>query len=96
MVTNIILGGIVPLILLIAAGYFIKNYRDDNVIKWVKIAVNAAEQIYSASGMGKEKFAYVSKWISNKFKISEADLKNIIESAVYELKGQSKTENVNK
>ena len=83
---NMILGAIIPIALLVVAGYLIKTYRDDNVIKWVKIAVKAAEQIYNASGQGKEKFEYVSKWISEKFKISEADLKNLIESAVFELK----------
>ena len=83
---NIILGAIIPIALLVVAGYLIKTYRDDNVIKWVKIAVKAAEQIYNASGQGKEKFAYVSKWISEKFNIPEADLKNLIESAVFELK----------
>lgn len=83
--SNIILGAIIPLVLLIVAGYLIKTYRDDNVIKWVKIAVKAAEQIYKASGQGKEKFEYVSKWISEKFKIPETDLKNLIESAVFEL-----------
>ena len=82
---NFILGGAIPLIMIIVAGYFIKVYRDDNVIKWIKIAVNAAEQIFE-HGMNKEKFAYVAEWISKKFNISEVDLKNLIESAVYELK----------
>lgn len=94
--SNIIFGAVIPLVLLIVVFYLIKNYRDDSVIKWVKIAVNAAEQIYNASGQGKEKFAYVSEWISKKFKISEADLKNIIESAVYELNEQSKGTDVKK
>lgn len=85
MIANIILGYILPLVLLIIAGYLVKTFRSDEVVKWVKIAVKAAEQIYNNSGQGKEKFAYVSEWISKKFKISEADLKNIIESAVYEL-----------
>ena len=85
MVANIILGYILPLVLLIVAGYLIKVYRSDEVVKWVKVAVKAAEQIYNESGQGKEKFAYVSEWISKKFKVSEIDLKNIIESAVYEL-----------
>ena len=85
MIVNVILGAVVPLILLIVAGYLIKTFRNNEVIKWVGIAVKAAEQVYTASGMGKEKFAYVSEWISNKFNISEADLKNLIESAVYEL-----------
>lgn len=95
MITNILLGYVLPLILLIVAGYLIKNFRDANVIKWVKIAVNAAEQIYKSSGMGKEKFAYVTEWISKKFKISEADLKNIIESAVYELNKQNTETKIN-
>ena len=89
---NFILGGVLPIILIVAAGYLIKMYRDDNVIKWVKVAVKAAEQIYS-SGQGKEKFTYVAEWVSKKFKISEADLKNLIESAVYEInkdEGESK------
>ena len=85
MVANIILGYILPLVLLIVAGYLVKVYRNDEVVKWVKVAVKAAEQIYNGSGQGKEKFAYVSEWVSKKFKISETDLKNIIESAVYEL-----------
>lgn len=82
---DLILGIIIPFILLIAAGYLMLNHRDDNVMKWVTIAVKAAEQIYKESGKGKEKFEYVSKWISEKFKISEEDLKNLIESAVFEL-----------
>ena len=82
---DVILGYIAPFVLLVVAGYLLKIYRSAEVVKWVGIAVKAAEQIYVESGQGKEKFAYVSEWISKKFKISEADLKNIIESAVYEL-----------
>lgn len=89
MIVNIVLGVILPLILFIVAGYLVKSYRDDNVIKWVGIAVKAAEQIFE-HGENKEKFNYVVAWISNKFKISETDLENIIESAVYELNQQSK------
>lgn len=85
---NIILGYIVPFVLLVVAGYLIKHYRDDNVIKWVKIAVKAAEQIYNEKGQGAEKLAYVQAWISDKFKISETDLKNLIESAVYEINNE--------
>lgn len=88
MVVNVILGYIVPFILLVVAGYLLKVYRSAEVIKWVGVAVKAAEQIYKGSGQGKEKFAYVSEWISKKFKISETDLKNIIESAVYELNSE--------
>ena len=85
MIVDIILGYVIPFVLLVIAGYLIKNYRDDNVIKYVKIAVKAAEQIFREKGQGAEKLAYVKAWISEKFKISEDDLTNIIESAVYEI-----------
>ena len=84
MVVNFILGYIVPFILLVAAGYLLKVYRSAEVVKWVGIAVKAAEQIFT-HGENDEKFQYVSEWISKKFNISETDLKNLIESAVYEL-----------
>ena len=92
MITEIILGYILPLLLLVVAGYLVKNYRTEEIVKWVGVAVRAAEQIYKQTGMGKEKFAYVSEWISKKFKISEADLKNLIESAVYELNQENNKE----
>ena len=85
MIVNVILGVILPFILLLIAGYLILRYRDEKVLKWVGIAVKAAEQIYNSPGQGKEKFAYVTAWISEKFNIPEEDLKNLIESAVYEL-----------
>ena len=85
MIVNVILGVILPLILLLIAVYLYYTYRDEKVLKWVRIAVKAAEQIYKAPGQGKEKFDYVVDWISAKFKIPKEDLKNLIESAVYDL-----------
>ena len=85
MIADIIFGYVLPFALLVVAGYLVKVHRNDEVVKWVKVAVKAAEQIYNNAGQGEEKFAYVFEWISKKFKISETDLKNIIESAVYEL-----------
>ncbi len=85
MIINILLGAIVPAIMLVVAGYLIKTYRTENVIKWVNIAVKAAEQLFK-HGENSEKFEYVTSFIAEKFKISTDDLKNLIESAVYELK----------
>lgn len=85
MIVNVFLGVILPLTLLLLASYLILVYRDEKALEWVRIAVKAAEQIYNAPGMGKEKFEYVADWISSKFNISKDDLKNMIESAVYEL-----------
>ena len=90
MFANIVLGYVLPFILILVSGYLIKNFRDERAMKWIIIAVRAAEQIYKESGQGKEKFAYVVEWISNKFNISETDLKNLIESAVYDLNEEKK------
>ena len=50
---------------------------------WVKIAVTAAEQIYTETGKGKEKKAYVLKFLEEKnLKIDEKSVDLMIESAV--------------
>lgn len=54
---------------------------------WVTIAVEAAEQIYRESGMGKEKKAFVLEFLEQKgLKIDLASIDNLIEAAVLELK----------
>lgn len=84
MIVDIILGVVVPFVLLVVAGYLIKTHRNEDVIKWVKVAVKAAEQIFE-HGKNTEKFDYVVNFITEKFEISEGELKNLIESAVYEI-----------
>jgi hypothetical protein len=76
---------VIPLLCTILTVYVIPLLKQKKLYDAVVIAVNAAEQIYTQSGMGKEKFEYVKEWIKKKFKVSDEDLKNIIESAVYEL-----------
>lgn len=76
---------VIPLLCTILTVYIIPLLKQKKLYDAVIIAVNAAEQIYNQSGMGKEKFEYVKDWIKSKFHISDEDLKNIIESAVYEL-----------
>lgn len=59
------------------------------IIKWVKIAVQAAEMIYKESGMGEEKKAYVKTFLEDKgIKYDERQIDSMIESAVLELKEQ--------
>ena len=54
---------------------------------WVRIAVSAAEQIYVGSGRGEEKKAYVVEFLNSKgFHLDTAEIDNIIEAAVLELK----------
>lgn len=76
---------VIPLLCTILTLYVIPLLKQKKLYDAVVIAVNAAEQIYKQSGMGEEKFEYVKEWIKSKFHISDEDLKNIIESAVYEL-----------
>ena len=53
---------------------------------WVKIAVTAAEQIYTDSGRGEEKKAYVLNWLQEHGITVDAEkLDALIEAAVYDL-----------
>lgn len=53
---------------------------------WVKIAVSAAEQIYTGSGRGEEKKAYAVKWLRDHgITVDTEKLDAMIEAAVYEL-----------
>ena len=55
----------------------------EEISEWVKIAVTAAEQIYTGQGRGKEKKAYILKFLSEKnLKIDEKSVDLMIESAV--------------
>jgi hypothetical protein len=53
----------------------------------VKVAVTAAEQIYTGTGRGAEKKSYVLEWLANLGVTEDSDkLDAMVESAVYELK----------
>ena len=55
----------------------------EEIDAWVRIAVTAAEQIYRETGKGKEKKAYVLKFLEEKnLKIDEESVDLMIESAV--------------
>lgn len=63
----------------------------ENIRTWVKIAVSAAEMIYTGSGRGEEKKKHVIESLTEilsqkniKFNVTEID--NMIEAAVLDLK----------
>lgn len=65
----------------------LNDEQQEDFLKWIKIAVTAAEQIYNGSGRGKEKKEYVIAFMEEKgFIIDDESLEAAIESAVYELK----------
>lgn len=58
-----------------------------NIIMWVNIAVEAAEMIYTGTGRGEEKKQYVLDFLAGKgYTLNAAEIENLIESAVLELK----------
>lgn len=58
--------------------------QDDRM--WVTVAVEAAEQLYTGSGRGAEKKAYVVEFLNSKgFKIDAETLDKLIEAAVFNL-----------
>lgn len=65
--------------------------QQEEISAWVKIAVTAAEQIYSGSGRGAEKKAYALAWLQEHgMKLDETRLDALIEAAVYQLSGGAK------
>lgn len=56
----------------------------DNVKNWVEYAVWAAEQIAKKQNI--DKYEYVKGFLMEKFNLTEAEAKVLIESAVRELK----------
>ena len=58
----------------------------EKIMGWVKIAVNAAEQIYNESGMGEKKKEYVLNFLASKgYTLDPEKIDAMIEAAVYEL-----------
>lgn len=58
----------------------------EEVQKWTKIAVEAAEKIYNESGMGEQKKAYVRNFLGKHgFILDDTEIDIMIESAVLEM-----------
>ena len=61
-----------------------EKFKD--ISKWIRIAVNAAEQIYNESGMGKVKKEYVLEFLKKRGITMDIDsVDALIESEVYKL-----------
>lgn len=56
---------------------------------WVRIAVTAAEQVYTGPGQGDRKKAYVLTWLAGHgISVDEDRLDAMIEAAVFQLENQ--------
>ncbi len=62
----------------------------EEIRKWVCIAVEAAEQIFVGTGLGKQKKAYVEEFLASKgFTLDADSIDKMIEAAVLALNGKS-------
>ena len=69
----------------------LKAEQFDYIIMWVNIAVEAAEMVYTGTGRGEEKKQYVLDFLNSKgFTLNTAEIENLIESAVLQLKQMEK------
>lgn len=72
--------------------YIVPVLKEKNLYRYVKMFVEAAQQMFEdtkKSTANPQKFQYVKTEVQKKFKISDEDLKPIIESEVYKLKQNS-------
>lgn len=83
-IIDIIIQFIIPALGAIVTYYIVPLLKEKNLYRYVTIGVYAAEQLYG-EGKGTEKFEYVKNWIKDKFKVTDDDLKNIIEAVVLEM-----------
>lgn len=88
-----IIEAVIALIFAIITAFIIpiiKSRIDEDKLaelsKWVKIAVEAAEQIFNETGLGEKKKAYVTKFLADMgYKVDLEYIENLIESEVYKL-----------
>lgn len=89
-----VVSAILMVVIVLVSTYLVPYLRSkltaeqmENVRKWVIIAVEAAEMIYVGAGRGTEKKKYVMAFLKSKgFTLNPAEIDNLIESAVMELK----------
>jgi hypothetical protein len=65
---------------------YLKKKWDENMWKWVTLAVKAAEQIFKGTGLGETKKAYVLEFLKSKgYNVNSSAINIALEAAVLEL-----------
>ena len=90
MLFSVLLELVLTVISVIASKYLIPWLKEKRLLSAAQIAVEAAEQMILESGAGKEKYNLALSWLAEKFKISEDQAKQLIESAVYKMNSKKK------
>lgn len=92
-ITNVV-SAVITLLVAVVTTFLIPYLKErvdaekfEKIKAWVKVAVEAAEMIYTGVGRGEEKKAYVLDYLNQKgYKLDSTTIDNLIESAVLELK----------
>ena len=90
---TVIIESVVTLAVALATAFFIPWLKTKiaeekliELVRWVDIAVKAAEMIFKESGMGKQKKEYVIEFLESKgYTYDEESIDALIESAVLAL-----------
>ncbi len=83
-IVDVIVNLIIPVVFVIIGSILVPYLKEKKLFEYVEIGVHAAEQMFG-SGYGEEKLLFVKGWIQKSFKVSDEDLRNIIEAVVYEM-----------
>ena len=68
----------------------LSNEKRENLKKWIRIAVAAAEQMYNGSGLGQDKYRYVVSFLEDKgIYVNYKEVEALIESEVHKLTKES-------
>jgi uncharacterized protein (UPF0333 family) len=103
-VMNLLLDGVLGIAVILITGVLVPYLKQkygyekfEKAYHWAVIAVNAAEQIFNATGMGAQKYEYVANFLNAKgFKLTEEEVKVMIESIVKEINDAALAEPVAK
>lgn len=87
---ELILELVLTIISALAAKYLIPWLKEKRLLSAAKIAVEAAEQIFTETKTGKEKFEQAKQWLLTKFNITEEEAKKLLEAAVYNMNKEKK------
>ena len=74
----------------LAAKYLIPWLKEKRLLSAAKIAVEAAEQVFTETKAGQDKLNQAKTWLLEKFNLSEEEAVKLIESVVYNMKKEQK------
>ena len=85
MLMDYLLEVVATIVMIVISTYLVPWLKERRLYDAAVVIVEAAEQIFKIPGAGEEKFEYVKEALLSKFKVSEEDIEDAIEAAVYNI-----------